>query len=47
MWVREPVGHPGRVAAAAHEPMHTDGRQRQRRLVPMTADADEQRILVE
>ena len=45
--VREPLGHAGGRAAAAHEPVNSDGGEGERRLVAVTAEADEQRLLVE
>jgi hypothetical protein len=45
--VREPVRDAGDDAVAAHEPVHGDGRQRERRLGGVAAEADEQGMLVE
>jgi hypothetical protein len=46
MRVREPVGHAGGRAAAPHQPVHTDGGEGERLLVTVTAEPDEQRLLV-
>ena len=47
MRVREPLGHARGQAVAAHEPVHGDGREGERLLVAVAAEADEQRLLVE
>ena len=45
--VREPLGYAGGRAAAAHEPVHGDGGQGERVLVPVAAKTNEQRVLIE
>ena len=45
--VREPLGHAGGLAVAAHEPVHGDGGEGERVLVAVAAEAHEQRLLVE
>ena len=45
--VREPVGHAGGMAVAAHEPVHSDSGEGARVPVAVAAEADEQRLLVE
>ena len=45
--VREPFGHPGGLALAAHEPVHGDGGEGERVLVAVAAEAREQRLLIE
>ena len=45
--VCEPLGDAGGRAAAAHEPVNSDGGEGERLLVSVTTKADEQRLLVE
>jgi hypothetical protein len=47
MRVRQPLGHPGSLAVAAHEPVHGRGGEGQRLLVAVAAETYEQRLLVE
>ena len=45
--VRQPLGHPGGLAVAAHEPVDSDGGEGKRVLIAMAADPDEQWLVVE
>jgi hypothetical protein len=45
--VREPLGHAGGCAAAAHEPVHADRGEGEGLFVTVAAEADEQGVLVE
>src|ERR1035438_5333981 len=45
--VREPLRHAGSRAAATHEPVNANGGEGERLLVSVTAEADEQRLLIE
>jgi hypothetical protein len=47
VWVREPLRHAGGETVTAHDPMHSNSRQGERLLVRVTAEAHEQRVLVE